>query len=98
MERLLALGESCVHDPFVGGGYQSKGTRKGVFLVTLCHTMSHYVTLPANTYISVKDCERKFSADIAFIHHFQIFQDSMGECSPKAVQGGAGATHFSRRE
>ena len=62
--------------------------------VTLCHTMSHYVTLPANTYISVKDCERKFSADIAFIHHFQIFQDSMGECSPKAVQGGAGATHF----
>ena len=56
--------------------------------------MSHYVTLPANTYISVKDCERKFAADIAFIHHFQIFQDSMGECSPKAVQGGAGATHF----
>ena len=94
MERLLALGESCVHDPFVGGGYQSKGTRKGVFLVTLCHTMSHYVTLPANTYISVKDCERTFSADIAFIHRFQIFQDSMGECSPKAVQGGAGATHF----
>ena len=61
-------------------GYESKGTRKGFVLVKPCHTTCKYLQA---TVEAIRERE--------FIHHFQIFQDSMGERSPKAVQGGSGS-------
>ena len=78
------MGESFVRHPFVGGiplhTSSDMNPKERFVLVKPCHTTCKYLQA---TVEAIRERE--------FIHHFQIFQDSMGERSPKAVQGGSGS-------